>query len=79
MTKQEIITKIKEIKAFGNIPRYHIEKSKKFVYIWENNGQIPETRHISILEKLSSSNGYATFIGRFKTTNELNNFLKYMS
>ena len=64
-TLEQVKKEIEEIKEFGDIPRYSVELGRKYIYVWLNNGQVPATRNLSKLERLSGWGGYATFIGRF--------------
>ena len=74
MKRKEIIAKLESLQEFGDIPKFSIVTTRKYIYVWRNNGQVPKTRNIRELEKLSGSGGYATFIGRFTTQEALDYF-----
>ena len=57
---------LESIMEFGKIPRYAVKVHCGRLHVWKNNGQVPSTRSLSKIEKLSGSNGYATWIGVFE-------------
>lgn len=74
-TLKELAKQIEQIKEFGDIPKYSTVAGRKYIYVFKNNGQIPTTRNLSELQRLSGWGGYATFIGRF-TIEEIQEWLK---
>lgn len=66
MTTRQAKKMLENIVEFGNIPRYAMKVYRGRLYVWKNNGQIPSTKSLSKIEKLSGSNGYATWIGIFE-------------
>ena len=73
---KELKEKIEEIKEFGDIPRYSVVAGRKYIYVWLNNGQVPATRNLPELKRLSNWGGYATFIGRFTPEEAKKKFLR---